>query len=123
LLPYFARLIGAALALPALALAAEPADAPGTYGRVHYDILMVENCGLLTAEVLRGFQLRRDELLAAEHLDETTAAAARTRAGIAFELEWQNRGLGGARGWCRHEGKAAALDFFTRFIDERYPIP
>ena len=56
---------------------------------------LVETCGLLTAEVQRGFELARDERLAAEALDDDGGAAARIKAGVAFDLEWQNRGLGG----------------------------
>lgn len=104
--------------------AGQPKDAPpGSYARAHYDIYLVETCGLLTAEVRRGFELAREERLTTEALDGEAARVARIRAGVAFDLEWQNRGLGGSRPWCRQDGKAAALAFFARFIDERYPRP
>jgi hypothetical protein len=102
----------------------EPTDAPpGSYARAHYDLLVVENCGLLTAEVMRGFELARDERRLAEGLGDEAARIARSGAGIAFEREWHNRGLGGSRPWCRVEGKAAALAFFARYIDQRYRAP
>lgn len=104
--------------------AGQPQSAPpGSYARAHYDVYLVENCGLLTAEVRRGFELARDERRQAEGLDEAAARAARIEAGVAFDLEWQNRGLGGSRPWCRQDGKAAALAFFARYIEERYPAP
>jgi hypothetical protein len=120
-----------ALALPlggiatgTAAYAGQPENAPpGSYARAHYDAYLVENCGLLTVEVRRGFELQRDERRRAERLDDEAARAARINAGVAFDLEWQNRGLGGSRPWCRQDGKAAALAFFARFIDERYPKP
>ncbi len=117
-----------ALAISALsaghALGGQPTDAPpGSYARAHYDIFLVETCGLLTAEVKRGFELAREERLTVEALDGEAARQARIKAGVAFDLEWQNRGLGGSRPWCRQDGKAAALAFFARFIDERYPKP
>jgi hypothetical protein len=109
---------------PGSARAAQPVEAPpGSYARAHYDVFLVETCGLLTAEVKRGFELARDERLTAESLDGEAARQARIKAGVAFDLEWQNRGLGGSRPWCRQAGKAAALAFFERFIDERYPAP
>jgi len=37
--------------------------------------------------------------------------SARVAAGIAFASEYQNRGLGGARGWCRTEGAEAVKRF------------
>jgi hypothetical protein len=114
--------VGALLAAPALA--GQPAGAPpGSYARALYDVYLVENCGLLTAEVRRGFELASGERLAAEGLDDAAAQAARHDAGLAFDREWHNRGLGGSRPWCRQEGKAAALAFFARFIDERYRLP
>ncbi len=104
--------------------AGQPAQAPpGSYARAHYDLRLVENCGLLTAEVERGFELARDERLRREALNEAGARSARIEANVAFDLEWQNRGLGGSRPWCRQDGKEAALAFFGRFIDERYPQP
>jgi hypothetical protein len=108
----------------AAAPAGEPVGTPpGSYARTYYDIQLVQNCGLLTAEVERGFELASAERRAAEALDDAAAQDARIKAGIAFELEYQNRGLGGSRPWCRQDGKAAALAFFARFIDERYRLP
>ena len=112
------------LLLCGTASAGQPQSAPpGSYARAHYDVYLVENCGLLTAEVRRGFELQRDERRLAEGLDEAAARAARIEAGTEFDLEWQNRGLGGSRPWCRQDGKAAALAFFARYIEERYPAP
>jgi hypothetical protein len=122
----WATVTGAAFAAATagVALAGQPDDAPpGSYARAHYDVYLVETCGLLTREVHRGFELARDERLAAERLDAERARKARVGAGVAFDLEVQNRGLGGSRPWCRGDGKAAALAFFARFIDERYPAP
>jgi hypothetical protein len=121
------RVVAIALAGALLMFAAsagQPENAPaGSYARAHYDILLVENCGLATAEVERGFELARTDRLRTEALGEAAARAARIDAGVAFDLEWQNRGLGGLRPWCREDGKQAALAFFARFIDERYPRP
>jgi hypothetical protein len=117
-------LVASASVLPGEGFAAQPVDAPpGSYARAHYDIYLVETCGLLTAEVKRGFELASAERRTAEALDGEAARQARIRAGVAFDLEWQNRGLGGSRPWCRQDGKMAALAFFARFIDERYPQP
>lgn len=114
---------GVALLIGAVA-AAEPVPAPpGSYARAYYDIQLVQSCGLLTAEVERGYELASAERRAAEGLDDAAAQAARMKAGVAFDLEYQNRGLGGNRPWCRQDGKAAALDFFGRFIDERFRVP
>ncbi|MFO1049008.1 MAG: hypothetical protein U1E52_14045 [Geminicoccaceae bacterium] len=106
------------------AVAKEPAAPPAdSYARAFYDVALVQNCGLLTAEVERGFELVSAERRAAEGLDDAAARVGRIQAGVAFDLEYQNRGLGGSRPWCRQDGKAAALAFFARFIDERYRLP
>lgn len=108
----------------AQAAAEEPAaPPPDSYARAFYDVALVQNCGLLTAEVERGFELASAERLASEGLDGAAARTARIQAGVAFDLEYQNRGLGGSRAWCRQDGKEAALAFFARFIDERYRLP
>ena len=42
----------ASLLLSGIASAGQPENAPpGSYARAHYDIFLVETCGLLTAEV------------------------------------------------------------------------
>jgi hypothetical protein len=115
--------MGLVLAVAGGARAAPERPAPDGYARAHYDLLLVENCGLLTAEVRRGFELARDDGLRDRPLDEAAARAARIEASLAFEREWHNRGLGGSRPWCRQEGKAAALAFFARFIDDRFALP
>lgn len=118
--------VGAAIvvALQAGAWAAEPPTPPaGSYARAYYDIQLVQSCGLLTAEVERGYELASAERRTAEGLNHAAAQAARLEAGVAFDLEYQNRGLGGNRPWCRQDGKVAALAFFGRFIDERYRVP
>lgn len=108
--------------LVAVTLAATPATV-ADYQRLHYDLLVVENCGLLGKEVEAGFVLARDDSLRAQPLDPERRKAARVAATVAFDEEWSNRGLGGSRQWCREEGKTAALAFFARYIDDRFTMP
>jgi hypothetical protein len=118
-------LAGLALAGAASSARAEPpryADLGG-YARAHYELLVVENCGLLNAELRRGSELELRDRLGQERLGDEEVEAARTQAGLAFEREWHNRGLGGSRPWCREEGKRAALAFYGRFIDDRFALP
>ena len=95
----------------------------GGYARAHYDLLVVENCGLVNTELQRGFELELRDRLDRERLGDEEAEAARTKASLAFEREWHNRGLGGSRPWCRQAGKRAALAFYGRFIDDRFALP
>ncbi|MFO1037204.1 MAG: hypothetical protein U1E45_10195 [Geminicoccaceae bacterium] len=112
----FGRMLVAAMVAASPAVAAD-------YQRLHYELLVVENCGLLGKEVEAGFVLARDDSLRAQPLDLDQRKAARVAASIAFDEEWSNRGLGGARQWCREEGKTAALAFFARYIDDRFTMP
>ncbi len=123
--------LGRLMALAGLALASTAGDVRaepprhadlGGYARTHYDLLVIENCGLLNAELRRGFELELRDRLDRKRLGDEEAEAERTRASLAFEREWHNRGLGGSRPWCREEGKRAALAFYGRFIDDRFAL-
>jgi hypothetical protein len=47
-------------------------------------------------------------VVARDALDEAAQREQRLAALVAFDYEYQNRGLGGARAWCRTEGVAGA---------------
>ncbi|MCC6471777.1 MAG: hypothetical protein IT563_25915 [Alphaproteobacteria bacterium] len=72
---------------------------------------MAEQCGLLTDRAEQGFEAEERRLARAEKLDAEGITKARIAAGVAFASEYQNRGLGGARGWCRTEGADAVRRF------------
>lgn len=72
---------------------------------------MAQHCDLLTPRAVRGFEAEERRLALAEKLDADGVTKARVAAGIAFAAEYQNRGLGGARGWCRTEGLEAVRRF------------
>jgi hypothetical protein len=61
-------------------------------------------CGIGDPEAVQGFLLRQDELLRQFELNEEDHREAMSRARRLAHEEWQNRGLGGFRGWCRSEG-------------------
>ena len=87
------------------------AESPGHYpelSKLYYDFEVAGYCGLVTNRVGRGFQRRNAELIAAHELDREAVNKLRGDAWQAAHKEWQNRGLGGFRNWCRTEGRAAA---------------
>ena len=81
------------------------------YGEALYGYNVAEQCGLLTPRAEQGFAAEERRLVAAEGLDRDGVMNARVAAGIAFAAEYQRRGLGGARGWCRTEGAEAVRRF------------
>lgn len=81
--------------------------------QVFYDIGVVGYCGLSENAVAEGFKREVKRIINRYALDETTVKAARARAITLVELEWDNRGLGGFRGWCRTEGENAVQRFLT----------
>jgi hypothetical protein len=135
------RRIGTWRGLPALALAALLTGGTGASAaaqqdpyalarlrhprlfEVYYDHGLLEYCGLLTREARGGFVLRRDDLLLAQPLSADEYRNVRVAAGIAVDMEYDNRGLGGQRLWCRTEGIDAYNRFVTRYRREPGNLP
>lgn len=61
-------------------------------------------CGISDPDAVRGFLLRQEDLVRRFGLDAEDRQEAMSRARRMAHEEWQNRGLGGFRGWCRNEG-------------------
>ena len=73
-----------------------------------YELEVCAYCGLVNDQVLLGYQNIRERLVTEHSLSRADIDMAR---GLGWQLayaEWQNRGLGGFRGWCANEGIAAA---------------
>jgi len=104
-----------ALAAVVPALVAGSADAAdrqsSAYAQALYAMSVAEQCGMVTPRAAAGFAAVERRLIAEEGLDQDGVTGARSAAGIAFASEYQNRGLGGARGWCRTEGAEAVRRF------------
>ena len=79
--------------------------------RVHYDYEVAQYCSLATDETIAGFQAQLAAIVAKTGASQGDIESARTAAWKAANLEWQNRGLGGFRGWCKNEGQKAAQRF------------
>lgn len=79
--------------------------------QIFYDMGVVGYCGLSSDVASRGFSRQLDELIQRERLEPIAVRDARNRALTMVEWEWDNRGLGGFRGWCSSEGKAAVERF------------
>lgn len=79
--------------------------------RVHYDYEVVQYCSLATDETIAGFRAQLAVIVANTGASQGDIEGARSAAWKAANLEWQNRGLGGFRGWCKNEGQKAAKRF------------
>jgi hypothetical protein len=79
--------------------------------RVHYDYEVVQYCSLATDKTIAGFRRQLAAIIAETGASSNTVENARSIAWKAAHLEWQNRGLGGFRGWCKNEGQKAAKRF------------
>ena len=100
----------ALLGSAATALAAGPKP-QNELEQVLYDMGVVGYCGLGSDAVYRGFRIELDRIVQRDGVDQSTLRDARNRALTMVEWEWDNRGLGGFRGWCRDEGQSAADAF------------
>jgi hypothetical protein len=80
--------------------------------KVYYDEIVMAYCGLVTPEAEAGFRLERDELLAADPLDEEAHRTVRVASDMAVDYAYQDHGLSGQKRWCGTEGR----DAYNRFI-------
>jgi hypothetical protein len=71
-------------------------------------MLVVDQCGLSNESIIVGYRAEYAAVVARDALDEAAQREARLAALIAFDYEYQNRGLGGSKAWCRTEGVAGA---------------
>lgn len=70
-----------------------------------YKMEVLNHCGLIDDEISENFKQQRDIIIACQNLTPEDVQAARME-GWKFGLaEWQNRGLGGFRNWCKTEGE------------------
>ena len=73
-----------------------------------YELEVCAYCGLVNDQVLLGYQNIRERLVTEHSLSRADIDMARAVGWQLAYAEWQNRGLGGFRGWCANEGIAAA---------------
>ena len=81
--------------------------------RIFYDIGVIGYCGLSSEAVLEGFRRQLKDMVERDGIGPARVREARSRAMTMVEMEWDNRGLGGFRGWCLGEGEGAV----ERFVD------
>ena len=87
---------------------AEPGKNYPELSALFYDFEVAGYCGLVTNQVGHGFRQRTARLVGHYLLDQEAVNQLRGDAWQAAHAEWQNRGLGGFKNWCRTEGRAAA---------------
>ena len=79
--------------------------------RAHYDYEVAQYCSLANDKTIAGFRRQLASIVAETGASSDDVETARSIAWKAAHLEWQNRGLGGFRGWCDNEGRKAAKRF------------
>lgn len=98
----------AVVALTVAASIAAPPDDREEIHRILYDFEVAGYCGLVTDEVGEGFRSKLTVLVERDGIGREEMNALRGRARQAAHAEWQNRGLGGFRAWCRGDACRAA---------------
>ena len=81
-----------------------------------YKMEVLSYCGLIDDKVSVGFAAERDRIIRRSSLTDEQIVEARTNGWKAGYSDWQNRGLGGFRNWCRTEG-IEARDYFHGLAD------
>ena len=82
---------------------------------IYYKFEVVNYCSLVTQPVLEGFNKLNSELLSQYSFTKEELNIIRGEAWAAGYKEWDNRGLGGFRRWCKNEG----VDYAREFTDSR----
>lgn len=99
--------------LPAALGAGEPASRGAEIKQVVYMYSVAEYCGLNTEDVYDGYRMQLRHLTRDGRLPESTVRWLRIHGMLAADLEYDDRGLGGFRNWCRTEGLDAAKHFLS----------
>ena len=84
--------------------------------RLHYDLELASYCSLITSAVSSGFKRKLAAMINQHNISPEQIRQARTDSSLAVYREWQNRSLGGFKGWCRKEG-AASVRRFSGTVD------
>lgn len=81
--------------------------------KLYYDVEVLSFCGGSSHEVVAGFSREQRAITQRYGIDAVLDKKARFEAARRADREWNNRGLGGFRHWCRQEGQAAVRRFST----------
>ena len=103
----------AALCWPAPMAHAELVSRGAEIKQVVYMYSVTEYCGLNTREVYDGYRREVRHLTRQGGLPESTVRWLRIHGMLAADLEYDDRGLGGFRKWCRTEGLDAVRHFLA----------
>ena len=87
------------------AFAAEPTP---ELVRLYYDLEVLGYCGMGDTGTGAAFEKQREQIMTRHGIDDPGMQESRMEAWKQAYREWDNRGLGGFRNWCRTEGAAAA---------------
>ncbi|GJL80670.1 MAG: hypothetical protein DHS20C01_03040 [marine bacterium B5-7] len=90
---------------------AEPVTTLELLTQIVYRVEVASYCGLVDESVARGFRARRDAIIENGNINDNEIEKANANAWKAANAEWQNRGLGGFKNWCRTEGLESARYF------------
>ena len=78
-----------------------------------YKMEILNYCGLIDEGISEEFKQQREHIIANQNLTPEEVQNARME-GWKFGLaEWQNRGLGGFKNWCKTEG-ASIVEYFRK---------
>ena len=79
------------------------------YRQLFFDYENAGQCGLVTEQVQRAFVAKRKHLEGLSNLSAEQLTRLRIKGIAASDLEYDNRGLGGYRPWCKGDVKRGVL--------------
>ena len=75
-------------------------------------------CGVVNDQAIAGYYVERGQIVEKFSLSKANQINASGIASQAAHKEWQNRGLGGFKPWCRTEGRAYADQFLQQLAPQ-----
>jgi len=79
-----------------------------------YKMEVLNYCGMIDDEISHAFRQQRDQIITNQKMSPEKVQRARSVGWQAGLAEWQNRGLGGFKNWCKTDGQQAAEYFHNR---------
>ena len=86
-----------------ITLTSTPVRADSDLIQLHYDLEIASYCGLVSQEVLTGFNFLLAQKIESDHVTQEENEKARMQAWKEAYREWENRGLGGFKAWCLND--------------------
>jgi len=100
---------GVVIAISTMSAVADKRSHDDNYYALIYDFEVAQFCGLVNKRVHDAFSIKRKSVELKSKRSTEELRQTRIKAMAAADIEYANRGLGGYKPWCNHEGRAGVI--------------